>query len=65
MESVHLKDKENCPSSRPGWLFSMDTVEKNKKTVVKSRRYRQCRRKKKGRTRKNTLDPSLLPSLGP
>ena len=64
MESVHLKDKEKCPSSRPVWLFSMDTVRKNKKTVVKSTRYQQCRRQKKSPTRKNPEDPSLLPSLG-
>ena len=40
----------------------MDTVEKNKKTVVKSRRYRQCRRKKKGPNQKKThvIRPSYL-----
>ena len=31
MESVHLKDKENYPSLRPRWLFSMDTLRKNNK----------------------------------
>ena len=39
----------------------MDTLGKNKKTVVKSTRYHQCPRQKKSPTRKNPQDrPSYL-----
>ena len=40
MESVHLKDKENCPSLRPGWLFSMDRSEKQEVPSVPKKKKR-------------------------